>query len=1095
MKNLFAGLFVSLFFCATVKAQNFEPINSGALISKGIKLHDEKKYKDAIGLYRQVAQNDTNYTLALYEMAYSLSADSNFTDAIAACREGLAQDNKNYEMEFMLLHGNIVDDLGKTDEAIRIYDSALLKYPNAPNVLLNKSVSLIRAEKIDAAEAILKEMLIRNPFYASAHYKLGQCELKKGQVVPAMMCFYTYLINSPGGTYSSPVINQLGSLAKGSDDLTSAIEKRTEQPLDNFAQVEQILLSRIALDKNYKLLTGLDDPITRQLQVMMEKLRYDSKSEDFFMQYYVPYIKDIFEKKLFEPAVYHAFSDVNLEIIQRYVKKNSKEINEALQVIASNLQTIGTTRELNYNKRKTLAPIYHFDDAVLYGKGSLVDDKATGNWEFYYKTGNLRSKGSYTAAGKKNGKWTYYYEDGTLSGVDNWIDGEQQGEDLVYNRHGILLTKANYLNGKLNGPKTSYFGIGQTYSIADYKDGKETGKYIEFYGSGRKKIEAETADDQLQGSYKSYYTNGQLEVTTTYEKGKLHGSYKSYHDNGKPLFEGNYKNGDLDGPTMSYHSNGELSRKVSYINGQPEGEQIEYNDEGVITQKLTFKKGKTDGLAQYFDDDGKLYSTFLFDNDRLKEARYFDKEGKLISVSERKNKKIELTNFNAEGFKTAIEVYNDQGQKQGTDTLFYTSGKIKEINSYKDGMLEGTTIGYFPNGAKEYEISFEKDKKQGFMRNYFLNGQLKSTGWYDAGDPSGDWIEYNEKGKVVSTYTYLNNDLYGKSRTYFADGRVDDETAYYSGWVASLQQYDTASRKIYTSELKNGAGVYKSIYPNGKTRYEGAYANGELNGRFVSYFFDGTVQVSKNYNLGLLDGDYTENYYGGKLAAQGKYNLGKKVGTWKYFYPSGQASRQEEFVDGEQNGKAIFYFPDGKPEREVDFRNDMRNGIFKRYSSTGELGYIMYYKDDVPTGYTYNDKNGQPVAVIPIKGGNGKVKSFYSNGNPSAEMEFSDGKLNGKYVLYYPNGKLYYQEEKNEYGMTVGKTTEYYPNGQVNTAYNYYYENQDGPAVEYYENGKLKEEANYYNGYLNGPKKLYDNTGRLIETRFYFYGLLLNVIK
>lgn len=1094
MKTKLIAVILCVFFVDFLNAQNFPPINSGDLISQAIKLHDEAKYKDAIKLYKKIPRNDTNYVRALYELSYSLVADSNYSEALSTINLGLSKENTDYDLDFLVLRASVIDDQKNSKKALELYDSALLKYPNSQSLMLNKAVCLIRLERKVEAENLLQKLVIISPYYASAHFRLGQLSLQKGQVVPAMMCFFTYLLMAPEGSYSNSSIKLLDGISKMTDDATEFVSKRQSEAEGNFAVVEQIISSKIALDKNYKTLIGLDDPIFRQLQVMMEKLQYESDNADFYMQYYVPYLKAIFDKNYFEPAVYTAFSGVNLPKIQDYLKKNKKETDKASDVINEQLKLIRTTRELNYEKRLTAKALYHFDNGVLYGKGELSGDKAIGHWEFYHKNGNISSVGDYNSEGKKDSKWTFYFQNGKLNGIENWKNGVQEGEDITYNKQGVIITRANFLNGKLNGERINYFAPGHPFKVTTFSDGVEKGNYKQCYASGRLKIDATEDNDQLDGPYKSFFENGKPQLVCSYAKGKLNGAYKSYYDNGQLEFTANYTNGEANGEVLTYHRNGKLKRKATYVNDVIEGDELEYNDEGTLTQKVNYKKGKAEGIAEYYGDDGKLFSTFQFDNNKLKLAKYFDKQGNLISSSARDNKQIALSNYNADGVRTAYTVYNDKAEKQGTDSSFYNSGKLREVSLYENGVLSGTTTGYYSSGSKEYETNYSDDQKNGLTTNYYTNGKIQSQGWYIDGDLNGDWVNYNEKGRVTFNATYLNNDYYGTSQSFFANGVLDDETDYTSGWVTAVHQFDTTGKEINVIKLTNGTGKYHGVFFNGKTRFEGAYLQGELNGTFTNYFIDGSVETVRNYDHGVLNGDYKDYFYGGLIASEGKYEMGKKTGVWKRYYKTGKIVSEEVYEDGELNGKSLYYFENGKVEKEVYYKDGLRNGSNKRFSPDGQLNTIIYFKDDEPVSYTYNDKNSQLLAPIALKGGSGKIVSYYSNGNKAAEMEYADSKLIGAFKIYFPNGKLYYEEENLVNGLTNGKLSEYYPDGSVKTSHTYYLDNADGPYKEYYENGKIKEEGTYYNGYNNGPRKLYDINGK-ITTLNYYYGIILNISK
>lgn len=1074
--------------------QTPERINSGEIIASAVKRHDAGNYKEAIALYQKVPRNDTNYAWSRYELALSYYQDSNYAKAIQTCEAALLLPDKEYELQLLITYGSILDDAEQPDRALRVYDSALLKYPASPSLWLNKGIVLLRQKKVDEAEAIFKTLILKDPYYASAHFRLAQCALQKGQSVPCLFSLFTYLMLSPSGPYYKNAVYLLDHIAKGTDDVLQYVDARTSSD-DVFGAAEQIVLSKIALDKAYKTKTSFDDPVIRQLQVVLEKVQYDAAEKNFWMQYYVPLFSAMYKDGQFEPLVYHAFSNIDLEPIQRYVKKNNKEIKAGLSFAATYFNSIRSTRELQATNRKATPTLYHFNDGVYAGMGTMNDkDVLTGKWTFYYPNGNIKSTGSYNTAGDKEGVWNYYYKTGGLSGTDQWSNGKQTGEDIIYSSRGVVTTKAHYRNGELHGDKELFYGIGHLFSKTSYIDGKQNGPYTEYYSNGRKKIETFYKNDELNGPYKSYYKNGPLETEATYSNGKYEGVYKIYYESGQLSKTGAYKSGQLQGETKEYHPHGVLKKLYSYAADLLEGDVLEYSDAGVLIEKVTYKGGKAEGLAEYFDSDGKRFSTFLFDKNILKAARYFDKSGNEISRSERQKGAINLTIFNPEGIKVSNMIYNDAGEKTGSDTYFHTSGKIRETNNYKSGKLHSLSTGYYASGTKEYEIAYADDEKNGLYTSYHLNGKIKAQGWYTAGKLTDTWINYNEKGNIILRTSYLDDDITGYRESYHANGTLDDEEVYTNGWLMAIHQYDTLGNRIHTTEFKNGTGTYKGIHFNGKTSYEGQYVQSEFQGPFKGYYFDGSMSFEKSFDRGLLEGSYTSYHYGGTIATKGAYKNGERTGTWKYYTTEGKLYREETYTDGEINGKQRFYYSNGDLEREIEYKNGERNGALKRYATDGQLSGVFYYKNDVITGYTYADKAGQLLPVKPLPGGNGKVETFYSNGVKSSEMEYTAGVLTGSYKLYHANGKLYY-ETTEEYGNTNGKLAEYYENGNLKREYLYAYDNEDGPYKEYYENGKVKEQGTYYNGSVHGPVIFYDASGKITSRHHYYYGTLLNISK
>jgi antitoxin component YwqK of YwqJK toxin-antitoxin module len=1074
-------------------SQSTYPFNSGKVLDEAISLHDKGDFKKAKTLYRSIPRNDTNYVRALYELSLSCYSDSSYKEGLQACDEGLKNASKDYELDLLVSKGNMLDELLGHERALTFYDSVLRKYPQSQAILFNKGITLLKTDNTKAAEGIFQNLITINPYYASAHLRLANCAISQGRIVPALMSLFTYLTINPSGDHNKTCINSLNDISRVTKSVLEIVDKRTSEE-NTFSHAEQTLLSKIAMDAKFKLQANLDDPIVRQLQAMMEVIEYDQESQDFWMQYYVPLFKTVFEKKQFEAIVMHAFSDLNLETIQRYLKKNDKEINQVKNTLVEYLNKIRSTRVLTYSKRKNALELYHYENNMMMGTGTYSNENMVGKWTFYYPNGNIKAIGAYTPTGKKEGEWNYYYADGSKSGYDKWKEGAQIGEDTIYNKEGLVSGLAFYKEGKLQGDKKSFYAIGTLRNLSQYKEDTQEGNYIEYYGTGRKRIEAAVKNNEYHGVYQSYHANGEIETFASYKEGTLDGAYKNFHDNGQLSFEASYIAGKLEGPTKSYHTNGKIKQLRNFTNDLLEGKDEEYNNEGALISTSNYVKGKAQGKASCFDNDGILYSTLTYNNNILQEAKYFDKTGKEISTSTRRNKSIGLSVFSPQGYKLAYTDYNDKGEIVGKNQYFYASGKVKESNEYKDGALNGFSKGFYENGVKSYEIAYKDNEKNGPATYYHYNGKPRLMGGHSEGYQDGDWTEYNEKGNVITTYTYLNADLQGYYSTFYANGKLNYEEIYHLGWLKEINIYDTVGNLIHSSTLKNGNGKYTGAHFNKKKKFEGTYKDGELDGSYTSYFFDETVRVKKAFDRGLLNGTYQEFYHGGKESITGAFKLGKKVGNWKYYDRDGKMWKEENYKDGELNGLLKIFYTNGKVDREMEYKNDEINGQLKRYNEDGQLLHIAYFKDDLIYAYSYLDENQHPVALKALPGGTGKLISYYANGKKSAEIDYADGKVNGNFQLFYPNQNVMYQL-KDSYGYTDGALVEYYQNGVKRSIYNYQTNTLDGPFQEFYENGKVKEEGQYYNSEKNGLFKYYDPNGKLLAQEHYYYGTLISVAK
>ena len=111
---------------------------------------------------------------------------------------------------------------------------------------------------------------------------------------------------------------------------------------------------------------------------------------------------------------------------------------------------------------------------------------------------------------------------------------------------------------------------------------------------------------------------------------------------------------------------------------------------------------------------------------------------------------------------------------------------------------------------------------------------------------------------------------------------------------------------------------------------------------------------------------------------------------------------------------------------------------------------------------------------------NGKVVSYYENGQLRERANFKDGKEEGFWEEYYENGQLKSKVNYQE-GKKVGFWEEYYENGQLKSKVNYQDGKEEGFWEDYYENGQLMMKVNHKDGRIDGPWEKYSEDGQLVR--------------
>jgi antitoxin component YwqK of YwqJK toxin-antitoxin module len=194
-----------------------------------------------------------------------------------------------------------------------------------------------------------------------------------------------------------------------------------------------------------------------------------------------------------------------------------------------------------------------------------------------------------------------------------------------------------------------------------------------------------------------------------------------------------------------------------------------------------------------------------------------------------------------------------------------------------------------------------------------------------------------------------------------------------------------------------------------------------------------------------------------------------------------------------------------------------RSNLFEKILNIGEqrinvtglsnTGGIFYYNGKPFTGVAfdmYDEKNIKEE--INYKDGkvDGRWVSYYQNGQIQGEIIFKDGKVDGRFVSYCENGvkkeetnykdgkpdgravNYYYEDGKIAVDTTVGNDTENDEHGQIKLERNYKDGKPDGRWVVYSKNGQIVQELNFKDGYYDGKQVMYYYKNGKVQKKEYF---------
>lgn len=139
--------------------------------------------------------------------------------------------------------------------------------------------------------------------------------------------------------------------------------------------------------------------------------------------------------------------------------------------------------------------------------------------------------------------------------------------------------------------------------------------------------------------------------------------------------------------------------------------------------------------------------------------------------------------------------YNSDGIIDGEEKIFYESGKLKYINSYKNGELYGDNKLYSEEGDLLYNLSFVEDTP--ITLNVPTNQQshIGYSGNLSNGSGVLNIID-NSSGKIMLTRNFKDSLLSGEILRYNSDGKLILKGMYENGYMTGEWQFYTENGEV-----------------------------------------------------------------------------------------------------------------------------------------------------------------------------------------------------------------------------------------------------------------------------------------------------------
>ncbi len=1057
------------------------PLSGNELIGRGVELYDNGKPEEALNLYKKVSLADPGYSKALYESALAYDNLGKGELALQKCQEAVELQPDN--VQFSILKGSILDELGRTGDAIQWLEALKLKHPYNQNLLYNLAICYINKRQYLKAEALLIKGLHYNPYHTNSHIALGKINYIFGRKAQSYLAYNMGILMNPRVEY----IRNLEEAICGRNDSISKSYLYPYPSQLNHSQWDNLtglLDAEVAFRNDFPYEYKLNFLCSRQTYLLVKKMQFDEKDTTFYNQFYVRFFKSLSDKKMFETYLYYSLKGTDNKPVAEWNEQNGELIKKFIDYSREAINSwkaygFSTANESKHQK------IFHFDsDDDLEAIGTLDENAGPskeGLWYFTSPRGNIDQKGNYRK-NLRQGEFLIYWPNGSIKQRLNYNNGKLDGNNYTFHPNGARSGIYPRKDGVSDGVEEEFNSAEQLFSSIPYRKDKIDGNmvFVDFNNGYQRNIPY--VENKRSGLAAEQWLNKNKKLEAVYADSLLNGSFKKWYSNGQPEWEGNYTKGIQTGKWTSYYADGKKSAEGECDEqGKPTGSYREYDHDGKLAQLISgYNNGKQNGSQTFYYPDGKEWARFAVQDNVIKHIEWLNPLGEKIYSDDEKNGEINYKAFFPEGSLKTEGIYRN-GSKEGVWKNYNIFGKLISEESWLNGLNSGVQKTYYDNGNEQLVYSCDSGMVVGKVSRFYSDGHISMSGYYSKKGLTSEWIEYYPNDTVEYRYYYNEGTLVGRRFNYSPEGKiVSEETFNSDGESTRLRYFDSTGKVIddlnypygkesFTLHFPNGKmrakftisdrkrdGIQEFYFPNGKLLSQKTFISGNKQGKSTEWDFRGKLVETKNFSLNALDGYFTRNERNGSSVIR-TYRIDDNEGYYTELHPNGKVFRRIAVKSGERQGRGDCYAPDST------------------------LMYSVQYRDDRMFSLSYIDAQGKMHTNELIDNSTKEIVCYFKNGKISARLPFSNCIFNGKHTIFYSNGQpLQEVSYLNDYRH--GQSKYYYESGKIKEVCDWLNGIQNGRYVSYYANGQKEMEGSYIVGKRQGKWITYNEDGKPSET-------------
>lgn len=179
-----------------------------SLVQIGIQYHDEGQFDKAIESYKTALNIEPNSALINYEISLTYMYMGDYENSILHSDKVIEQ-NDMYLLQAYITKGSCLDYLGKSAEAIKLFEKGIKKFGDDHLLYYNLGYTYYNLKEYDKAEEALINAINAKSDHASSHLLLGYVMNEKNQKVQSLLCLHYFLFMEPNTERSKTAYNLL----------------------------------------------------------------------------------------------------------------------------------------------------------------------------------------------------------------------------------------------------------------------------------------------------------------------------------------------------------------------------------------------------------------------------------------------------------------------------------------------------------------------------------------------------------------------------------------------------------------------------------------------------------------------------------------------------------------------------------------------------------------------------------------------------------------------------------------------------------------------------------------------------------------------